>query len=138
MKKIGAEFFITSSENNAWLLNIRGKDAKYTPIPYCYILIDRNKNIKLFCDLNKITVKLRNSFKNVKFVKTSEQKKVLSSISRKKFIIDQNTCSIYFEKIISKYNTILNSTDLIYNLKALKTRKEIDNIKKPTSMMELP
>ncbi len=131
MKKIGAEFFfITSSENNAWLLNIRGKDAKYTPIPYCYILIDRNKNIKLFCDLNKITVKLRNSFKNVKFVKTSDTKKVLSSISRKKFIIDQNTCSIYFEKIISKYNTILNSTDPIYNLKALKTRKEIDNIKK--------
>ena len=45
--------FITASENNAWLLNIRGRDTKYTPIPYCYILIDKNRNIKFFCDLKK-------------------------------------------------------------------------------------
>ena len=32
--------FITASENNAWLLNIRGHDTKYTPIPYCHVLID--------------------------------------------------------------------------------------------------
>ena len=35
--------FITASENNAWLLNIRGNDSKYTPIPHCYILIDKKK-----------------------------------------------------------------------------------------------
>ena len=45
---------ITASENNAWLLNIRGRDTKYSPIPYSYILIDKNKNIKFFCDLKKI------------------------------------------------------------------------------------
>ena len=34
LKKYGADFqFITASENNAWLLNIRGSDSKYTPIP---------------------------------------------------------------------------------------------------------
>ena len=33
--------FITSSENNAWLLNIRGSDTSYTPIPQSYILIDK-------------------------------------------------------------------------------------------------
>ena len=49
-----AEFlFITASENNAWLLNIRGRDTKYSPIPYSYILIDKYKNIKVFCDLKK-------------------------------------------------------------------------------------
>ena len=54
MKKTGADFqFITASENNAWLLNIRGKDVKYAPIPYCYLLIDRNKNIKFFVILIK-------------------------------------------------------------------------------------
>ena len=33
MKKRGADFqFITASENNAWLLNIRGQDTKYAPL----------------------------------------------------------------------------------------------------------
>ena len=31
MKKRGADYqLITASENNAWLLNIRGKDVKYS------------------------------------------------------------------------------------------------------------
>ena len=54
-KKKSDYLFITASENNAWLLNIRGRDTKYTPIPYSYILIDKNKNIKFFCDLKKIS-----------------------------------------------------------------------------------
>ena len=47
-KKKSDYLFITASENNAWLLNIRGQDTKYTPIPYSFILIDKNKNIKFF------------------------------------------------------------------------------------------
>ena len=42
LKKKKSDFlFVTASENNAWLLNIRGRDSKYTPIPYSYILIDK-------------------------------------------------------------------------------------------------
>ena len=44
MKKNKADFqFITASENSAWLLNIRGGDSQYTPIPHGYILIDKKK-----------------------------------------------------------------------------------------------
>ena len=52
-KKKGDFQFITASENSAWLLNIRGRDTEYTPIPYCYILVDKFKNVKLFCNLKK-------------------------------------------------------------------------------------
>ena len=45
--------FITASENNAWFLNIRGCDTKYTPIPYSYVLIDKNKNLKFFLQKKK-------------------------------------------------------------------------------------
>ena len=46
LKRKGIDFqLITASENNAWLLNIRGNDAKYAPIPNSHVLIDRNKNI---------------------------------------------------------------------------------------------
>ena len=55
LKRNGADFqFITASENNAWLLNI-GSDDKYAPIPHSYVLVDKNKNIKFFCDLKKIS-----------------------------------------------------------------------------------
>ena len=59
-KKKSDYLFITASENNAWLLNIRGNDTKYTPYPISYILINKNKNIKFFCDLKKISLLLKN------------------------------------------------------------------------------
>ena len=69
LKRKKSDFlFITASENNAWLLNIRGRDTKYTPIPYSYILIDKNKNIKFFCDLKKISSTFRKCFKKVEFL----------------------------------------------------------------------
>ena len=66
-KKKSDYLFITASENNAWLLNIRGHDTNYTPYPYSYILIDKNKNIKFFCDLKKISISLRKYFKKLNF-----------------------------------------------------------------------
>ena len=116
--------FITASENNAWLLNIRGRDTKHTPIPYSYILIDKNKNIKFFCDLKKISSTLRKSFKKVEFLDIKICSKVLSEIKRKKFIIDKNSCSYFFENIINKNNKILNFNDPIYFLRQLKKNKK--------------
>tara|TARA_B100000963_G_scaffold7662_1_gene6058 strand:- start:21475 stop:23193 length:1719 start_codon:yes stop_codon:yes gene_type:complete len=130
LNKNRADFlFVTASENNAWLFNIRGHDTKYTPIPYSYVLIDKNRNIKFFCDLKKISILIRKSFKNIKFIDISNCDKILSKINNKKFIIDNNTCSYFFEKIINKKNKILNLNDPIYFLKAIKGKQEIENIK---------
>ncbi len=131
LRKKGADFqFITASENNAWLLNIRGEDEKYSPIPNSYILIDREKKIMFFCDLDKITSSVRKNLKKIKFNEIKSVSKILSEIYNKKFIIDKTTCSIYFENIISKKNTILNLNDPIYDYKSIKNLKEIENIKK--------
>ena len=54
---------------------------------------------------------------------------MLSNIKQKKFIVDQNTCSIHFENIILKNNEIVNYHDLTYSLKSIKNKKEIENIK---------
>ena len=122
--------FITASENNAWLLNIRGHDTKYTPIPHSYVLIDSNKNIKFFCDLRKISSSMRKYFKKIKFYNIEKCSKILSEIKLKTFLIDKNTCSCFFENIIRKNNTVLNFHDPIYNFKAVKKMQEIRNIKK--------
>ena len=131
MKRGKADFqFITASENNAWLLNIRGNDSKYTPIPCSYILIDRKKNIKFFCNLKKISMSFKKKFKKIEFIDINFVNTFLLGISKKKFIIDKNTCSFDFENVILKNNTVLDIQDPIYILKAIKPKREIENIKK--------
>ena len=131
IKKAGADFqFISASENNAWLLNIRGSDADYAPIPNSYLLIDQYKNIKFFCDLKKISLSLKKNLKNVKFININLAEKILSKINNKKFVIDKNSCSLFFENIIKKNNIILDIQDPIYHLKSIKSKIEIKNIEK--------
>ena len=131
LQESGADFqFITASENNAWLLNIRGSDSKYTPIPYSHVLIDKQKNIKFFCDLKKISTSFKKQFNKVKFINVDYTSAIISKIYNKKIMIDQYTCSIYYQNIILKNNKILYQQDPIYALKAIKTKNEIENIKK--------
>ena len=130
IKKANAEyFFITASENNAWLLNIRGRDTEYSPTTNSYILIDKNRNIKFFCDLKKIPLSFKKHFSSVEFIEIRKTFEFLSKIYNKKFIVDKKSCSYYFDELISKNNKILNFEDPIYLFKAIKGKKEIDNIK---------
>ena len=131
LKRYGGDYhFVTASENNAWLLNIRGSDSKYTPIPHSYILIDKKEKITVFCDLKKVSNLLKKEFKKIKFIDINFTSEFLAKINKKKFIVDKNSCSIDFENIISQKNKILNKDDCIYYLKSIKAKKEIENIKK--------
>jgi Xaa-Pro aminopeptidase len=129
-KKKSDYLLITASENNAWLLNIRGHDTKYTPIPYSYILIDRNKSIQFFCDLKKISSSFKKNFNRIKFFDIKSCPEVLSNIKKRRFIIDENSCSFLLKTIIDKNNKILKFQDPINYYKAIKGRQEIKNIKK--------
>ena len=131
LKKKGADYqFITASENNAWLLNIRGRDTKYSPMPHSYALIDKGKKMIFFCDLSKVSLALRKKLNDIKFVNIDNVKKILASISKRKIILDRDTCSIDLENLIGKNNKILNFNDPIYNLKSIKHKTEIENIQK--------
>ena len=84
IKKNNADFqFITASENNAWLLNIRGKDSLYSPIPNSYILIDQNRNVNFFCDLKKITSLFKKKFNRVKFIDINSVEEILLKIKKR-------------------------------------------------------
>ena len=131
LKRYGGDNnFVPASENNSWLLNIRGSDSKYTPIPHSYILIDKKEKITVFCDLKKVSNLLKKEFKKIKFIDINFTSEFLAKINKKKFIVDKNSCSIDFENIISQKNKILNKDDCIYYLKSIKAKKEIENIKK--------
>ena len=131
LKKIGADFlFITASENNAWLLNIRGGDSDFSPIPNSYILLHKSGKINFFCNTKKVSDSLKEKLKMIEFNDINLTEKILSKINNKKFVIDRNTCSIFFENIIQKNNFIMKSDDPVHKLKAIKSKKEIQNIQK--------
>ncbi len=47
--------FISAPENVAWLLNIRGYDSPYSPIPNCRVIVANDKKIFLVVNKNKIS-----------------------------------------------------------------------------------
>ena len=125
-KKINFQF-ISSSENIAWLLNIRGQDSKFAPLPNAYLTLDTNKKINFFCNLNKVENSFKQKFKNIRFIDIKYTDLFLSKIKNKKILIDSLSCSIYFENILKKNNNINGFKDPIYFLKSIKSKKEIKN-----------
>ncbi len=121
---------VTSSENIAWLLNIRGQDSDFSPIPNCFLIIDKLMRIFLFCDLKKIDTKFKKKLNFIYILEINELHNFLKKIKCKNFLIDNFTCSVFFKTIIKKNNNILLNTDPIYFLKSQKNKIEINNTKK--------
>ena len=121
---------ITAPENIAWLLNIRGFDSNFSPIPNCHLLIDRRMRISLFCDLKKIDKKFKKKFNFIGIFEIKELENFLKKIKGKDFLIDDLTCSIFYKNLIKRENKIQKSVDPIYSFKSLKNKIEINNTKK--------
>ncbi len=49
-------FLITQPDALCWLLNIRGADIPYNPLPLCYGLLHANARVTLFVDEEKLSV----------------------------------------------------------------------------------
>jgi len=115
-------FLITSSENIAWLSNIRSLDKKYSKIFNCIALFKKNK-LYIFSD-QKIFLKL----KNIIFKKNEDFEKIL--LKSDKIYLDQKYTSFYFHNLIKDKNIKLNFIDdPIDQLKSIKNNTEISNIK---------
>ena len=120
--------FTTSSENIAWLLNIRGQDTDYSPIPNSHAIIGSNNKVKVFCALKKINNNLKDKLRsNVEFCEFNLLPKHISSIANKKILIDSNTCSFFYKFLFEKDNIVINKQDPITYLKSLKNKIEIQN-----------
>ncbi len=121
---------ITAPENIAWILNIRGYDSAYSPIPNSRLLINKNGEIYLFAQMRKLT-KIKNKLsKKIKFYDEEEIERKLNNIWKNNIWIDSLTCSIYYKNLLKKRNTIINKIDPIYFLKSIKNSTEIKNMKK--------
>ena len=119
--------FVTSSENIAWLLNLRGCDSEFSPIPNGYLMINNNKEITFYCDLKKIDKIVKKHLKNIKILDINLIEFFLNKIKNKKIQIDSASCSIYFDNILKRKNDTVTLYDPTYFLKAIKNTIEIKN-----------
>nr|AAY82743.1 probable aminopeptidase [uncultured bacterium eBACmed18B02] len=126
LKKNKSDYlFISAPENVAWTLNIRGKDGPNAPMPNSRLIVSKTKKIYLIA--NKIKCK---KIINQKII-NSNQIIDLSEILKLKgdsFIIDENTCSIYFENLIKSKFKIKKKEDPIYYFKSIKNKTEISHM----------
>ena len=120
--------FITAPENIAWLLNLRGSDSDFSPVPNCYLILDSKNKVYLFCDLKKINKKLKKDLKDVIIIDINYIEQFILKIKNKTVQLDISSCSIFFKNILKKKNKIFEIKDPIYLLKAVKNKKEIHNI----------
>ena len=120
--------FTTASENVAWLLNIRGQDTSYSPLPNSHAIIDKSGKVLLFCNLKKISQSFKTKVnKNVKIYDFNLLPNYFLNLTNRKVLIDSSSCSIFYRSIINKNNSILEKQDPIYYLKSLKNKIEIKN-----------
>ncbi len=123
--------FISAPENVAWILNIRGSDVPFSPIPNCNLILDKYKNIYLFSDKAKVKNLIRErKVKKNRILDLNKLGGFIKTLSGKNVIVDKKTCSIYIENILSSKFKIIYQEDPCYLLKSIKNPTEIENIKK--------
>ncbi len=117
--------FISAPENVAWILNIRGKDGPNAPIPNSRLIVSKTKKIYLITKKVKCKKLIKNKIINSNQIINIEEMLKLKGAS---FIIDENTCSIYFENLIKSKFNIKKKEDPIYYLKSIKNKTEINHM----------
>ncbi len=129
LKKNKADYiFVSAPENVAWVLNIRGGDSPNSPVPNSRLIISKTKKVFIASKINKCKKIIKeNIIKNDQFVDINDLPKKILSLNEKKFIIDNNSCSIYYEDIIRSKFKIVSRVDPIYLLKSVKNKTEINN-----------
>ena len=120
---------VTAPENVAWILNIRGKDNSYSPIPNCNAIVNYKKKITLIVENKKISKNFKSQFgKVVKYVNPTDITAHFNSLDKKQnFLIDKFTCSYFYREKIAERFKYIEEIDPIFFLKSKKNIVEINN-----------
>ena len=121
--------FVSAPENVAWILNIRGGDSPNSPVPNSRLIIGKDKKIFFIAKTKKSKKLLKEKIiHSNKLIEISEFSKKILELKGNNFIIDNKSCSIYFEDIIKSQFRITRREDPTYLLKAIKNKIEIKNM----------
>ncbi len=129
LKKNNSDYiFISAPENVAWILNIRGNDGPNSPVPNSRLIISKTKKILLLSKLNKCKSLIKNKIiKKNEFLDIDELPNKIQHFKGVNFIIDDKSCSIFYENLIKSKFEIIGREDPTYLLKSIKNKVEINN-----------
>jgi Xaa-Pro aminopeptidase len=121
--------FVSAPENVAWLLNIRGFDNPNSPIPNSRLIIGKDKKIFLITKKNKVKKIIKEKIiKKNQIIDFNKFDKLINELKGFNFITDNQSCSVFYEKIIKSKFNILDKIDPIYKLKSIKNHQEIKHM----------
>ena len=130
LKKNKSDYlFISAPENVAWILNIRGKDGTNSPLPNSRLIVSKTKKIFLITKIQKAKHLVKEKIiKKKELININDFSKVILQLKGGNFIIDNKSCSIYYENLITSKFKITKKEDPVYLLKAIKNKTEIQNM----------
>lgn len=132
MKSNGANYYLLSSlDDIAWLLNIRGADVPNNPVIISNVVVSKDKCF-LFIDASKVTSDVRNELEsdNIDLKNYNEIYKFLEKLTSKDTImLDINMTNACLYNSINKSASKLECANVTTKLKAIKNSTEIENLK---------
>ncbi len=130
LKKNKSDYlFVSAPENVAWILNIRGKDGPNSPVPNSRLIVSKTKKIFLISKIYKVKKLIKEKIISSKdLIDTKDFSKKIIQLKGKNFIVDDKSCSIFYEDIINSKFKIVKREDPTYLFKAIKNKTEIKNM----------
>lgn len=126
LEKEGCEAnFISSLDDIAWILNIRGNDIPNNPVFYSYLYLSKKYGNILFIDKDKIEFNLT----NIEIKPYEEAFNFLLAHNDIKTLVDKNKTSMKTISCFNNENLVLGKNPS-YLMKAIKMEKEIENTKR--------
>jgi len=133
MKSLGADhYLLTSLDDIAWLLNIRGSDIPNNPVVISNVVISSD-NCHLFVDPGKVPEKVRNELASdgIEILDYDDIKQLLREIkSEQSIMLDPAKTNMKLYKSINPGVKIIEHPNITTLQKAVKNDVEIENIRK--------
>jgi Xaa-Pro aminopeptidase len=124
-------YLLTSLDDIAWLLNIRGTDVPNNPVVIANVLVEENK-CYLFVDASKVPqdVKLELEAEGVELKAYNEIHQFLNELtSRDTIIYDSNKTNASLYKAINVDTVKTECPNITTKFKAIKNETEIENLR---------
>lgn len=132
MTEAAVDFHLISSlDDIAWLLNIRGKDVSYNPVVICYALISKS-DVTLFIDPAKLTTDHISLFKarNIQLKDYSEIKIALNELPKdSSILLDGKRTAYQSVNFLPDGMQVVQESNPVVHLKSIKNSVEIGNMR---------
>jgi Xaa-Pro aminopeptidase len=119
---------LTQADAICWLLNIRGGDVPYNPLPLCRAVVMRSGKVMLFIDPRKMHGVM---LEDIDIIPEEAMKHTLQELHLNSWQYCPNTTSSIFATWAEEMGVaVVESSDPIALLKAVKNVTEIENIRR--------